>query len=87
MNNLVQILKSKIGNSFNQFSYIRSPLDTDFNEDSRVLGYCLLINLYSKNLAKYVRGYITGKVKELFETSACILMKNREGQGHNRFLP
>jgi hypothetical protein len=73
-------------NKVHQFSYLRSPLDKLFDEDSKVFGYCLLIDSYSKNLAKYINAYVKGKSKRLFETSACILVEKKKGQGHNRLL-
>ena len=70
----------------NQFSCLRSPLDTLFDEDSKVIGHCLLIDSYSENLAKYINAYVKGKSKRPFETSACILVEKKKGQGHNRLL-
>lgn len=97
---LIQIVEAKIGKSFdfildslkigmndiNQFSYFRSPLDTLFCEDSKVFGYCLLIDSYSKNLNKYVSANMKGKTKKFFETSAFILVEKKKGQGHKRLL-
>ena len=73
-------------NKVNQFSYLRSPLDKLFDEDSKVFGHCLLIDSYSENLAKYINAYVKGKSKRPFETSACILVEKKKGQGHNRLL-
>ncbi len=100
MDYLVRILEAKIGksidfvldslnfdtNKVSQFSYLRSPLDTLFSEDSKVFGHCLLIDSCSENLAKYVSAYVKGKTKRPFETSACILVEKKKGQGYNRLL-
>ena len=64
-------------NKVSQFSYLRSPLDTLFSEDSKVFSHCLLIDSYSKNLAKYTIAYVQGKSKRPFETSVCILVKKK----------
>ena len=69
-------------NKVSQFSYLRSPLDTLFSEDSKVFGHCLLIDSCSENLAKYVNAYVKGKNKRPFETSACILVEKKKCRGH-----
>ena len=81
-----QILESKIGNSFNQFSNLWSPLDAFFYCRFQGFGRCLLINSYSKNLAKYINAYVKGKSKKSFTTSVCILVEKKKGQGHHRLL-
>lgn len=79
---MFQILESKIGNFFKQFFYLQNSLSIFFSEDSKVFCHFLLINSYSKNLAKYVSAYVKGKKHKIH--SHCNLIENEKGQGHNR---
>ena len=101
MNSFFPILESKLNKSFDfvldskyfyvnkgrkNLSHLQCSLDTLFDEEGKIWGHCLFIDLFQESLAMYVRAYEEGKSKRPFDSSACILVEKKKGQGYNRQL-
>ena len=67
-------------------SHLQCSLDTLFDEESKIWGHYLFIHLFQESLAMYVKAYEEGKSKRPFDSTTCILVEKKKGQGYNRQL-